>query len=1051
MNNDLKPAQTPAPGANRLMFQGDTVTFTLTLPAAVQGKAWIRTTIGHAAAARQSVINQVDRDIQPLGREWYDIAMKPLDERRFSVTLPLNEVGHFEAKCFFLGHDQTGPIWPAGPNTVLNVEPADTCGANIIYNAFVRQFGPNKDGSARPGEEDRECIRRLDEREYTVIPRSGTFRDLIRELDFIINELGCRVLQLLPIHPTPTTYGRMGRFGSPFAALNFTGVDPALAEFDPSATPLEQFTELVDAVHARQGRLFLDIAVNHMGWAANLHETHPHWLVRDENGEIQVPGAWGVRWSDLTSLDYSQPDLWQYIAEVFLTWCRRGVDGFRCDAGYMIPVPAWTYIVAVVREQFPDTIFLLEGLGGKISVTREILDRANFNWAYSELFQNYDRGQIENYLPEALTLSAEAGNMIHFAETHDNDRLAARSATYAAMRTALCALVGHQGGFGFANGVEWLADVKIDVHQARPLNWGSPHNLIDHIRRLNRLLRTHPAFFHETELAMIQQGTGNVLVIRRHHHPSGKTLLIVVNLDDQAPVQAAWQAPPDQAATAWLDLLSEQTITLTRNGENQGCSLEPGQVLCLTPDETDREYLVRPLSPTSPPEKVVDQKMRAVILDIFRHYHGTVDMNDFDLTGAVDLLRADPVECCRFLNPDGDESRIIHWDWPRDLNREVMVLPGHFLLIRAPRPFRVLIAETSRHRERITACRDSLPAAEGNFFALLTPGREPEAPRRKTLRLFLFEAESCRHQEASLLFLTGLGRPLLDRSFSRTDLADTDRMMLATNGRGAMCRANLDWGRLNSKYDALLAANLSPEFPEDRWIMFTRCRAWVVYQDFSQEIRRDCLDTFQATVAGGRWRFRVPTGQGESIYLVVSIRLVPGLNRVEMEWHRPPSTDTPGQLTNDEPVKLILRPDIDDRNFHEVTKAYTGPEHHWPAAVSVEADYDAFAFAPDPARRLRMRVPESRFVYEPEWQYLVSHPLEAERGLEAASDLFSPGYFTVFLEGGRSAALTATVDPTGQTGDPDNIIYQHSPDTGDSPDNSLLPRLKSYLVQRGDH
>ena len=26
--------------------------------------------------------------------------------------------------------------------------------------------------------------------------------------------------------------------------------------------------------------------------------------------------------------------------------CRRGADGFRCDAGYMIPLPAWRYIVA---------------------------------------------------------------------------------------------------------------------------------------------------------------------------------------------------------------------------------------------------------------------------------------------------------------------------------------------------------------------------------------------------------------------------------------------------------------------------------------------------------------------------------------------------------------------------------------------------------------------------------------------------------------------------------------------------------------------------------
>jgi len=53
------------------------------------------------------------------------------------------------------------------------------------------------------------------------------------------------------------------------------------------------------------------------------------------------------------------------MAEVFLTWYQRGVNGFRCDAGYMIPVAAWKYIIAKVREQYPDTVFLLEGLGAR--------------------------------------------------------------------------------------------------------------------------------------------------------------------------------------------------------------------------------------------------------------------------------------------------------------------------------------------------------------------------------------------------------------------------------------------------------------------------------------------------------------------------------------------------------------------------------------------------------------------------------------------------------------------------------------------------------------
>src|SRR6056297_1422317 len=242
MDKTTEPVQSPSPGDHRLMFPGDTITFTLTLPEKSQGRAWIRTTLGKAATVRRETIEQVADDIQPPGKAWYDIPMRPAGDGQFSATLPLTEVGHFEAKCFFTAAGKDRPVWPPGENTVINVEPADTCAANIIYNAFVRQFGPNKNGGARPDDKDKNCMHRLDERGYTVIPPSGTFRDLTRELDFIIGELGCRILQLLPIHPTPTTYGRMGRFGSPFAALNFTGVDPALAEFDPATTPLEQFT-----------------------------------------------------------------------------------------------------------------------------------------------------------------------------------------------------------------------------------------------------------------------------------------------------------------------------------------------------------------------------------------------------------------------------------------------------------------------------------------------------------------------------------------------------------------------------------------------------------------------------------------------------------------------------------------------------------------------------------------------------------------------------------------------------------------------------------------
>ena len=654
MNNSDRIVQNPAPGTHLLLFRGDTKTFTLLLPCKEEGSAWLRTNIGHAGIAREEIIREVLNDEPPLGRDWFDISMSRVDDRRFQVTLPLCETGHFEAKCFFLKKGEVDPIWPDGPNAVINVEPADTCCSNIIYNTFVRQFSPYKGGGGLPGPAEEVWIKGLDRAGYAVIPPSGTFRELLRELDFIVGELGCRILQLLPVHPTPTTYARMGRFGSPYAALNFTSVDPALAEFDPRATPLEQFIELVDAIHERNARVFIDIAINHTGWAAGLHETHPEWLVRDKDGRIKVPGAWGVIWADLTDLDFTHKGLWQYMADVFLTWCRREVDGFRCDAGYMIPVPVWKYIVARVRDQYPDTVFLIEGLGGKISVTREILNKANFDWAYSELFQNYDRSQIESYLPGAVEVSQSEGIMVHFAETHDNNRLAARSKTFARMRTALCALCSSNGAFGFANGVEWYATEKINVHEAPSLNWGAASNQVNHIRRLNTLLKLHPAFHDQTELKLMQQGWGNHIVLLRYHRPSGKKLLIVANLDDENQTRGLWN--PEQVGMegpVFTDLIAEKEVVVTGSGRQQTYLLDPGQVLCLTSDQNDIDLIRNSgSSDFMLLDRIKKQRLRAKALDVFCYYNKTNSNQPLDYSIILkDKRRTSNIEH-RTLNND---------------------------------------------------------------------------------------------------------------------------------------------------------------------------------------------------------------------------------------------------------------------------------------------------------------------------------------------------------------------------------------------------------------
>ncbi|MDJ0783619.1 MAG: amylo-alpha-1,6-glucosidase [Desulfosarcinaceae bacterium] len=1054
MNIVTRFQQQPAPGSRRLYYQGDCVTFTLTLDAPRHGEAWLRTNLSQARIQRREIIDRVDTGAPPLGRDWFDLPMSSDGDRRFSVTVGLSEVGHFEAKCFFLPEGANDPLWPPGANSVLNVEPADTCRANIVYNAFVRQFGPSKGAQGQPRPDDEVHSAPLDAAGYTVIPPSGTFRDLVSELDFIIDTLGCRVIQLLPIHPTPTTYARMGRFGSPYAALSFTAVDPALAVFDPKATPLEQFAELVDGVHGRGALLFIDIAINHTGWAAGLHESHPRWLARSDDGEIEVPGAWGITWADLTRLDYRHTDLWQYMADVFLIWCRRGVDGFRCDAGYMIPAEAWRYILARVKDQYPDTIFFLEGLGGKIAVTRDLLNRANFNWAYSELFQNYDRHQIDHYLPEALEISTSDGITLHYAETHDNNRLAARSHSWAKMRTALCALLSHQGGFGFANGVEWFATEKIDVHKASALNWGAAENQVAALRRLTTLIKTHAAFGHRARLENIAAGSGNFAAVARHAADPQDGLVILANLDDQSATEAVW----DSTAAPFLgegpiDLLSGERPPLNRSGSYWRSPLAPGAVRCLSGDSDAHSRLSAALAGSRgvPTSALARQQTRASVLMIHAHLTGSPVYPQAQLENHAAALRTDPEGLCAALNPNGGIPCSVTWHWPQDAAREVMVPPGFFLIVRARDPFRAEI----RARKRTLATAATLKDAEGGYFAVLPPVPIEDAGSTCALHLRRFSPTGCDHAIGPLRYLAAAHTLRTELDFPREAISSDD-LLLDTSGTGAMLRARVDWGSLGSRYDALLAANLNPEGPDDRRILLTRIRAWCVFQGYSQTVDLRCLEFFgRRQPTGGWWQFQIPTGQGQTLRLRFGLEMIAGENRILLHLHRPPAGGAEGRLADAAQVKLILRADIEDRSFHDTTKALFGPEHQFPAATRPLAN--GFRFIPSAAHGLEVTLAGSRFVHEPEWAYMVHRPWEAQRGLDPLSDLFSPGYFQIMLSGGARHVLQAAVvageapagDPPETTMAAEMRRWRPGGTEAIAPSQALGQALNHYTVRRG--
>ncbi|MBO5643424.1 MAG: glycogen debranching enzyme N-terminal domain-containing protein [Kiritimatiellae bacterium] len=515
--------QYPSPGDFLLYWQGDELEVTLTSSGGV-GKAVFRTDMSESGS-------------------WTDIPMTQKAPGIYSVKLPLTKVGIFEGKaCFFKKHSPH-PVWPEGGNLKIKVLSDVTRSNNSIYTVFPRQF--------------------------------GSFREVARRLDFIMKRMGFRIIQTLPPFPVPTTYAVMGEYGCPFASLDFFSVDPAMAEFDTASTPMEQFKELIEAVHSRKGLFFIDLPANHTGWASVLQTHHPEWFQKNKDGSFKSPGAWGIVWEDLVELDYSHEELRRYMAEVFLFWCRNGVDGFRCDAGYMIPNEAWRDIVAAVRQEYPDTVFMLEGLGGDISLTDLLLSDAGLDWAYSEIFQTYDRSQFEWYLPKAIERSQKFGTLVNFAETHDNNRLAEKGQIYAKLRVQLAALLSFQGSWGIANGVEWFAKEKIDVHGRNDLSWGSQSNMVELIAKLNTILSKYEIFSGRSDsMRLITRGGGNTLAVLR-----GCEMLVLANLDCEHSSRVEF----DHSAFAYDE--AEDVLTGKRVNVYGDVELSPGGVMCLVADD----------------------------------------------------------------------------------------------------------------------------------------------------------------------------------------------------------------------------------------------------------------------------------------------------------------------------------------------------------------------------------------------------------------------------------------------------------------------------------
>ncbi len=998
---------TPAPGERLLRFVGDRVRFSLRLPQGLPpgARALLRTNLGKAARLRQEVV-ATHAGKNPMSVAfWRDVPLLREASGEWAVELPLTDTGFYRAKAY-MADAQGRQFWPEGEDAGISVHPDCYRTDNIVYCAFPRMFGATKSARQTVDEKSEKELNQLDDRGFVVIPPSGKLRDLTRELPHIIDTLGCRVLHLLPVGPTPTTFARFGRFGSPYACEDLTAIDPALVEFDQKTNGVGQFCELTREAHRRGARVLLDMVINHTGWGSTLFEHHPDWFVHDADGKFVSPGAWGVTWGDLVELDPHCVDLWDVLAKAFLTWCRRGVDGFRCDAGYKVPQQVWQYIQAQVRQEFPEALFLLEGLGGPVEATETLLTEGGMQWAYSELFQNYSGSDVSRYLDYSLRQSARLGLYVHYSETHDNPRLAGNGRAWSLLRNRLCALASVSGGFGFTCGVEWLAAEKINVHSSRGMSWGSPENIVPEMARLNRLLGAHPCFFDGAKVTRLSGPDSAVCVLRRNSDEGLDSVLVLVNTDvQQRQTVAVGLVDYEAMKRPDIDLLGQKPPQKAITKRDVTFTLGPGAAFCLTATPTpsglagddyrraraQSAWAISALSKVLLPEQIGPCPWRDLAGRIHLDAHQFLaclghldrDRTHTDLPAALDAAK-------------GQFPQVVTWT-TLDRRRVTPVPPGHWLLLRDEHPFRARLKSGPQGTLEVA---ESIQVSDG--FIACFPPKHPATPLDAGLEMERY-ASTAEMTNAQVRFLRAAP------SFSsHITTPPADALVLLVNGRGGMARLGVDFGHVKSKYDCALGANLDPNYPVDRHVLVKRLRGWISADGFVTALNLQNLVSFEIGQPAV-WNFVAEAGDSRTVELQLTADMLAGSNTTIFTFVRLPGT-RPADLPPSFDSRVIIRVDIEDRNFHTETHRNGGAEFHFAQNCHDLEGQIGFKFTPAVDRQLRVVSSAGQYHPEPEWSQGIPHPIEQSRGQPGSGDAYSPGWFELPLEKGRRVIMSLSAE-----------------------------------------
>ena len=427
--------------------------------------------------------------------------------------------------------------------------------------------------------------------------RSATFREAETHLRNVA-ALGFDVVYLPPIHPIGTSFrkGRGNRLvaepgdpGSPWAIGSAYGGHKAV---EPGLGTLEEF----DAFVAAARRLGLEVALDLAYQCSPDHPyvaEHPEWFQHRPDGTIKYAENPPKKYQDIYPLDFGSaawPALWEELLDVVRFWIGHGVSIFRVDNPHTKPYRFWEWLIAEIRRDHPDTIFLAEAFTRPTIMYH--LAKLGFTQSYSYFTWRNTKAELEGYFAELTTSEVrEYFRPNLFTNTPDILHTYLQQGGPAAFKVRLVLAATLGATYGIYSGFELCERRAVpgteeyqesEKYQIRRWDWDRPDHIKDLVTTMNRIRRENPALQFDGGLRFHEADNPELLCYSKTSPDGANTIFVVINLDALNGQHGQVRMPTfdlgisENSPYVVHDLLTD--VTFTWRGQWNYVRLEPTRV-----------------------------------------------------------------------------------------------------------------------------------------------------------------------------------------------------------------------------------------------------------------------------------------------------------------------------------------------------------------------------------------------------------------------------------------------------------------------------------------